>query len=543
MCPEPPEIDRVSLLPSPLPLAMHFEPVVFAVVIAVLVVSLTALARRLPVPTPILQVIAGFAVAMIPGVTIPQLDPNLVFFVFLPPILWGAAMFTSVREFKRNIDKIGTLAVGLVIVTTAVIAVVARMMFPDLPWAVAVALGAIISPPDAVAATAIVSRLRVPPRVITVLEGESLVNDASALVLYRTAVAAAVTGVFSWGESIVRFFIDAGIGSLIGLLVAWLIVRALRLTRDPLAEALLTLAGPYVAWTAAESLHVSAVLACVAGGVYLQQGLSTAVGPTSRLQSRTVWELVVFLVNALVFLLLGAQFGMLITIVPRDNLGAVFRDGVIITVAAMLVRLIWVPLISLLPRLSANVRRRAPKPNWKSLTLVSWTSMRGVVSLATALALPLVIASGQPFPHRTEIILITMCVIVLTLLVQGLSLSTIVRVLRFEPEETRHIEERLARREATRRGAEALEDLSHEPWVDARDVEALRAELRERLRSSEQEGGSFDGRRRLRLAMIDAERRMLIRLRNEDTISDEVLRSLEQELDLEAVRAGGGNAA
>ncbi|HSU93556.1 MAG TPA: Na+/H+ antiporter [Gemmatimonadaceae bacterium] len=522
---------------------MHFEPVVFAVVIAVLVVSLTALARRLPVPTPILQVIAGFAVAMIPGVTIPQLDPNLVFFVFLPPILWGAAMFTSVREFKRNIDKIGTLAVGLVIVTTAVIAVVARMMFPDLPWPVAVALGAIISPPDAVAATAIVSRLRVPPRVITVLEGESLVNDASALVLYRTAVAAAVTGVFSWGESIVRFFIDAGIGSLIGLLVAWLIVRALRLTRDPLAEALLTLAGPYVAWTAAESLHVSAVLACVAGGVYLQQGLSTAVGPTSRLQSRTVWELVVFLVNALIFLLLGAQFGSLITIVPRGSLGAVFRGGVIITVVAMLVRLIWVPVVTLLPRLSANVRRRTPKPNWKSLTLVSWTSMRGVVSLATALALPLVIASGQPFPHRTEIILITMCVIVLTLLVQGLSLATIVRVLRFEPEETRHIEERLARREATRRGAEALEDLSHEPWVDARDVEALRAELRERLRSSEQEGGSFEGRRRLRLAMIDAERRMLIRLRNEDTISDEVLRSLEQELDLEAVRSGGGNAA
>jgi monovalent cation/hydrogen antiporter len=542
MHPVAPEIHRVSLLPFPTPRAMHFQPVVFAVVVVVLVVSLTALARRLPVPTPILQVLAGFAVALIPGVTIPQLDPNLVFFVFLPPILWSAAMFTSVREFKRNIDKIGTLAIGLVIVTTAVVAVVARMMFPDLPWAVAVALGAIVSPPDAVAATAIVSRLRVPPRVITVLEGESLVNDASALVLYRTAVAAAVTGIFSWGESIVRFFIDAGIGSLIGLLVAWLIVRALRYTKDPIAEALLTLAGPYVSWTAAESLHVSAVLACVAGGVYLQQGLSTAVGPTSRLQSRTVWELVVFLVNALVFLLLGAQFGSLITIVPRGNLGAVFRDGVIITVVAMLVRLIWVPVITVLPQLSANVRRRSPGPNWKSVTLVSWTSMRGVVSLATALALPLVIANGQPFPHRTEIILITMCVIVLTLLVQGLSLSAIVRALRFEPEETRHLEERLARREATRRGAEALEDLSHEPWVDARDVEALRAELQERLRGAEQEGGSFEGRRRLRLAMIDAERRMLIRLRNEDTISDEVLRSLEQELDLEAVRSGGGNA-
>jgi monovalent cation/hydrogen antiporter len=522
---------------------MHFQPVVFAVVVVLLVVSLTALARRLPVPTPILQVLAGFGVALIPGVTIPQLDPNLVFFVFLPPILWSAAMFTSVREFKRNIDKIGTLAVGLVIVTTAVIAVVARKMFPDMPWAVAVALGAIISPPDAVAATAIVSRLRVPPRVITVLEGESLVNDASALVLYRTAVAAAVTGMFSWGESIVRFFIDAGIGSLIGLLVAWLIVRALRLTKDPLPEALLTLAGPYVAWTVAEALHVSAVLACVAGGVYLQQGLSRAVGPASRLQSRTVWELVVFLVNALVFLLLGAQFGNLIALVPRESLAIALRDGVIITAVAMIVRLIWVPLVTELPRLSAQVRRRDPKPNWKSLTLVSWTSMRGVVSLATALALPLVIANGDPFPHRTEIILITMCVIVLTLLVQGLSLSTIVRALHFEPEQTRHIEERLARREATRRGAEALEDLSHEPWVDARDVEALRAELRERLRANEEEGGTFEGRRRLRLAMIEAERRMLIRLRDEDTISDEVLRSLEQELDLEALRSGGADAA
>ncbi len=520
---------------------MHFQPVVFAVVVAVLVVSLTALARRLPIPTPILQMLAGFGVGMIPGVTVPALDPNLVFFVFLPPILWSAAMFTSLREFKRNIDKIGTLAIGLVIVTTVVVAIVARHLFPGIPWTVAVALGAIVSPPDAVAATAIVSRLPVPRRVITVLEGESLVNDASALVLYRTAVAAAVTGLFSWGESIVRFFIDAGIGALIGLLVAWLIVRALRLTKDPLAEALLTLAGPYVAWSAAESLHVSAVLACVAGGVYLQQSLSTAVGPASRLQSRTVWELVVFLVNALIFLLLGAQFGSLMGLVPHDELRAVFLDGAIITVVAIVVRIVWVPLITVLPRISADLRRRTPKPNWKSLTLVSWTSMRGVVSLATALALPLTISSGEPFPHRTEIILITMCVIVLTLLVQGLSLSTIVRALHFVPEESIRAEEQLARREATRRGAEALEDLSHEPWVDRRDVEALRAELRERLRTNDQEGGSFAGRRRLRLAMIAAERKMLIRLRDEDAISDEVLRALEQELDLESVRAGGGD--
>ncbi len=519
----------------------HFEPVVFAIAAAALVVALTALARRLPVPTPILQVVAGFLVGMVPGIAIPDLDPNLVFFVFLPPILWAAAMFTSVRDFKRNVGSIGALAVGLVLVTTAVVAIAARMLFPGLPWAAAVALGAIVSPPDAVAATAIVSRLPVPRRVITVLEGESLVNDASALVLYRTAVTAAVTGLFSWGESIVRFFIDAGVGSLIGLLVAWLIIVAVRRTKDPLAEALLTLAGPYVAWLAAESLHVSAVLACVAGGVYLQQHLSTAVGPTSRLQTRTVWDLVVFLLNAVIFLLLGAQFGTLLALVPPGSLGTVFRSGAIITAVAIVVRLLWVPLVVVV-RQRTSARHRDASPRWRSLALVSWTSMRGVVSLATALALPRLTDAGYPFPFRTEIILVAMSVIVLTLLVQGLTLAPLVRALRFEPEQAHHAEERLARREATRRGAEALEDLAHEDWVDQRDVDALRLEVRDRAMMTEQKGGSWAGRRRLRLAMIDAERRMLIRLRNEDAISDEVLRALEQELDLESVRAGAGEA-
>ena len=516
----------------------HFQPVIFAIAAAALIVALSAVARRLPVPTPILQVIAGFAVASVPGISIPDLDPNLVFFVFLPPILWSAAMFTSLREFKRNLGPIGLLAIGLVLATTAVVALLARALYPGLPWPVAIALGAIVSPPDAVAATAIVSRLPVPRRVITVLEGESLVNDASALVLYRSAVAAAVTGAFSWGESIVRFFIDAGVGVLIGLLVAWLILRAVRWTNDALAEALLTLAGPYVAWVVAESLHVSAVLACVAGGVYLQQHLSTAVGPASRLQTRTIWDLVVFLLNAVIFLLLGAELVTLLATVPHGSLGGIVGSGVIVTVVAILVRLLWVPLVTFLARISSEQRRRAPHPPWKPLVLVSWTSMRGVVTLATALSLPRLMASGAPLPYRTEMILIAMCVIVLTLLVQGLSLTPIVRALHFAPEQAHHAEERLARLEAARRGAEALEDLSHENWVDPRDVQELRRELRERLRMSEEHGGSYAGRRRLRLGMINAERRMLVRLRNEDAISDEVLRALEYELDLEAVRAG-----
>jgi len=202
--------------------------------------------------------------------------------------------------------------------------------------------------------------------------------------------------------------------------------------------------------------------------------------------------------------------------------------------------LVWVPLVTVVRRFSGNGRDRQP-PRWKALALVSWTSMRGVVSLATALALPRTLADGTPFPYRTEIILITMCVIVLTLVIQGLSLEPIIRAFRFAPEHEHVEEERLARREATRRGAEALDDLAHEDWVDQRDVEVLRAEVRERARMTEVEGGSHAGRRRLRLAMIAAERRMLIRLRDEDAISDEVLRGLEQELDLEAVRAGAGD--
>lgn len=191
-------------------MTIHFSPVLFALAFASLAVALTAFGRRLPVPPPVLQVLAGLAVGFVPGVSMPALDPDVVFFVFLPPILWAAAFFTSLREFKANRRPIGLLAIGLVLVTTVAVALVARALIPDLPWAAAVALGAIVSPPDAVAATAIVSRLPVPSRVVVILEGESLVNDASALVLYRTAIAAAVTGAFSLGEAIVRFFLDAG---------------------------------------------------------------------------------------------------------------------------------------------------------------------------------------------------------------------------------------------------------------------------------------------------------------------------------------------
>lgn len=520
----------------------HFEPILFGIAVAAVVVALTALGRRLPIPSPILQVMAGLAVGFLPGIEVPELKPEVVFFVFLPPILWSAAFFTSVREFKQNIRPIGLLAVGLVFVTTAAVAVAAHALFPGLPWAVAVAIGAIVSPPDAVAAAAIVSRLPVPRRVVVILEGESLVNDAAALVLYRTAVAAAVTGVFSLGEAIVRFFIDAGVGTLVGLAVAWLVVRAVRWTKDSLAETLLTLTAPYLAWVAAEALHVSAVLACVAGGIYLRQHFSTAVSAMSRLQSKAVWDLVVFCINAVVFLLLGVEFGPLVRDMPSDELRSVLLSGVALSVVAILVRLAWVPLATYLPRrLSADLRRRDPMPDKRSVALIAWTGMRGIVSLASALGLPLVMSDGAAFPYRDEIIIVTMVVVLVTLVVQGLTLSPVIRRFAFVPDHAHFEEEHHARREALRRGVETLDDLSREAWTDPDEVEELRREMRERVQQQQRRGRYSESRRKLRIGVIQAERRMLVRLRNEGAISDETLRELEEELDHESVRVGAGD--
>jgi CPA1 family monovalent cation:H+ antiporter len=258
----------------------------------------------------------------------------------------------------------------------------------------------------------------------------------------------------------------------------------------------------------------------------------------SRLQIGSVWELVVFILNATIFLILGAQFAGLIRDVSADEIAGVVYTGLLIGITVIVVRLAWVPIGTWLPRaLSSELRRRDPMPSWKSVFLISWTSMRGIVSLAAALALPAAIGDGN---MRSKMILITMCVIVMTLLVQGLTLKSIIRAFKFTPEKTHVEEERLARRAALRRGAEALEDQAREPGVNKRDVEWLRNEIRDRVRLHEQRGAELDGRRRLRMGMIAAERRVLVRLRNEGAISDEVLRQLEQELDLEAIRNGAG---
>ena len=522
------------------------QSVLLVVAVGIIAVLLAALGRRLPIPIAILQVLGGLVLGLLPGAIALRVSPELVFFVFLPPVLWAAAFFTSFRDFKANLRPIGLLAVGLVIATTITVAVVARQLLPGIPWAAAVALGAIVSPPDAVAAESILKRMPIPRRVISILLGESLVNDASALILYRGAVAAPITGVYSPGELVVSFFLTALVGILIGLFIGWLIVWAARRTQDPLAETTLTLLGPYLAWIAGEYVHASAVLACVAGGLYLRQHFSSVVAPASRIQARAVWDLFLFGLNSLVFLLLGAEFGSMIETLPASTLLSAGRVGLLIAGLVIVVRLIWVPLAAYVPRwLDPALRARDPVPRPAILFIVSWTSMRGMVSLAAALALPFVTADGSPTPFRSEIVVITVMVIVVTLVLQGLSLTPILRRFHFPRDPAIDIEEGHARSEARRAALEALADIVDEPWALPEARASVEAEIRQshvhHANASEEAVRRAEAIRRIRLALVRAKRRALIRLRDEQAISDEVLLDLESELDYEALRLGAGS--
>src|SRR5438093_2825836 len=452
------------------------------IMLLAVVLALTTIARKILIPYPILLVIGGLVLGVVPGLPTVTLDPDLVFLVFLPPILWAAAYFTSLREFRANLRPISLLAVGLVLATTAAVAVVARAVLPGIGWAEAIALGAIVSPPDAVSATAIGKRLRIPRRVVTILEGESLVNDATALVLYRAAVAAAVSGTFLVGRTLLEFVYAAVVGVAIGIGVAMLTRWALCASEDSFTQIAITLLAPYVAWVLGELAHASAVLACVAGGVHLRQHFSEAVAPATRLQARAVWDLLIFVLNGFIFILIGLQLGALREAVPSGQFGSILIAGALVSATAVVVRLGWVPVAAALPRLmSPSLRARDPMPPRSYLFLIAWTGMRGIVTLAAALALPVTTATGAPFPFRAEIILISFSVILATLVLQGLSLTPLIRVLRLEEDRGLEQEEMQAREHAATAALARLDGLTGEDWLMPDHAERLRVHYGRRL--------------------------------------------------------------
>jgi Na+/H+ antiporter len=511
------------------------------------VAVLALVARKLTIPYPILFVIGGLLLGLIPKLPKLRLDPELVFIFFLPPLLFPAALFTSWRDFRANLRPISLLAVGLVLFTTIVVAYLAHY-FMDLPLAAGFVLGAIVSPPDAIAATAIADRLRVPRRIVTILEGESLVNDATALVAYRFAVAAVVTGSFSLAHASAQFFIVGMGGILLGLAVGWLAEQFHKRVDDAPIEITVSLLTPFVAYLAAERLGVSGVLAVVTAGLYLGLRIPELLTFKTRLQGGPVWEMVEFLLTGFVFILIGLQLPEVLRALSGNNIPMprLFQYALLISLAVILIRILWVFPATYLPRLLfKRLCRNDPHPPWQHVTVVAWTGMRGVVSLAAALALPLTLRDGSPFPGRDLILFLTFVVIVATLVLQGLSLPLLIRRLGIQDDYSMEKEERAARLKANQAALARLNEIVERDPAKADALQRLRVEYEDhikqvegaepasagtplRLFSSEYERLSEEG--------LQIERGTIISLRNEDVISDEVLRRIQRDIDLAEAR-------
>ena len=508
-------------------------------------------ARRLRIPYPIAFVAIGLAFALVPGMPARELNPQLLFLVVLPPLLFAGGWTTDWYEFKRNFGAISTLAVGLVLFTTVVVAVLAHKL-AGFDWATAFVLGAIVSPPDAVAAEAIFERMAVPRRIVSIVTGEGLVNDGTALVLYRFAVAAAVSGAFSLAHASIAFVLNVVLGIAFGLVVGIVLEFILNLlTRfdvdDPGVAIVVGLLAPYAAYLPADALGVSGVLAAVAAGIYASRRSQAIFTPEQRVISSAVWGVMLLLLNGVVFL----QIGLILPRIVRSlgsSLGTYLWLAAAVSVAVIVVRFAWVYPVGRLRRLIPAVAKRDPMPSWQQVLVVDWSGMRGIVSLAAALALPFRDASGARLAGRSEIIFVTLCVIVVTLLLHGLTLGPLIEWLGISETSTRQAQEMAIRVQALEEGLNYLQSI--EPSLKTPgELEAAGrllgeyrrriAHLRGHLDDDEGARDAQDDResdRRLELAALDAERRKIAQLRRSGAIPDDIYQSIEYDLDLAGLR-------
>ena len=525
---------------------MH--PLELVLALLVPVAALAVLARRLGLPYPILLVVGGLLLGLVPGLPRVELEPDTVFLLFLPPMLYIAGFFTSIRDFRANARAIGSLAVGLVLATIAVVAVIAHAVVPGLSWAAAFLLGAIVSPPDAIAATTVLQRLGAPRRLVAILEGESLLNDATALTAYRAALATVVLGTFSLPDTGLRFALALG-GVPIGLAVAWVVAQVRRRLNDPPVEILISLLTPYAAYLPAEHLGLSGVLATVAAALYMGRRASELMEPETRLSGRAVWETLVFVLTGLVFILIGLQLPGVAANLGQESLASLLRSAGAVSLAAIAVRFVWIYLTQHLPHPILH-GHDDPHPPPQELFVAGWAGMRGVVSLAAALALPHALADGTPFAERDLLVFLTFAVILVTLVGQGLTLPLMMRWLHVGADAADEaVEEQHARSAAAQAAVARIEELAAE-WPDHLPlVDALRAQYGHRL--SHLGEHDADGpapiadaaheqemleHRLIKRAVIEAERAAVQDLFQHGAIHDTVLRRLERDLDLEELR-------
>ncbi len=526
-------------------------------VVAVLALLVAGVARRQGLSAPLLLVVVGLAASQVPGLGAVTLDPNLVLFVVLPPLLYSAALESSYIVLRRNRRAIGLLAVVLPLLTTLVVGWVAWLTVPQLPFAAALVLGAVVAPPDAVSATAVGRRLGLPRRIMTLLGGESLLNDATALTAYRVALAAAVGTGATLVSGVVSFAVAAIGGVAVGLAVGVVVARVRRRLDDPVLESAIGLVVPFGAYLAAEQLHLpgtpsdahgSGVLAVVAAGLYLGHH-STTSGYATRLQDTAVWKAADVVLESFVFLLIGLQLPAVLEGLQGRSAATLLGASVAVLAATVLIRLLWMFPATYLPRLlSAEIRAREPAPPLGGVFVVAWAGMRGVVSLAAAFAIPLTTLSGSAFPGRAEILFLTFVVVVGTLLLHGLTLPWVIGRLGVRADaqaQADAVAEAAAHQEAATVSITRLDDLLADGGASVVHDQAgdvLRGWAQRRSNAAWERLGRDDGElgespaaafRRLRREMLAAEREVLIAHRDADRIDDEVLRRMLRELDLE----------
>src|SRR5947209_11281946 len=514
------------------------------ILICLVAVALLAIvARKIRIPYPILLTCGGVVLALIPGLPAIHLEPQLVFNLFLPPLLYPAAVFTSWRDFRANLRSILPMAIVLVLLTMTAAAYVFHGS-TGLPLAVAFVFGAIISPPDAVAALSVTQSLRVPRRIIVILEGESLVNDATSFISFRFAVAAVLTGTFSLGQASAQFLFVAAGGIAVGLATGWLATQVQKRLDDPPVQTMLSLLTPYVAYFSGEKLHVSGILAVVIAGIYYGWRAPRVLSGRMRLQAVPVWQMVTFILNGILFMLIGLQLPQVIHALPPGSAVAIAKLAILILLAIVLVRFLWMFGATYLPRLlNRTFRRKNPAP-WQQTALIAWTGMRGADSLAGALAIPFVLVNGEPFPGRDLILLLTFCVIFATLVLQGLTLTPLVRWLKVVDDRVTEKEERLARLKANEAALARLEAIESSNRARHETVERLRSEYTDRIRQLRREVPHEESVRRLfsedfeELAReaLQTERDTVIALRNEEAINDQALRRIQRDIDLAEAR-------
>jgi CPA1 family monovalent cation:H+ antiporter len=531
--------------------------------------GLRLVAERLRVPYAAILVVGGLVLAFIPGLPQVTLPPEVLFLVFIPPLLYAGAIAYPLREFRREIGAILRLSVVLVVISTAAVAVVAHWLHPSFTWAAAITLGAIVSPPDPVAVLSIMRPLHIPRTIVSILEGEGLINDATALVIYRLAILAAVTGAFSPSEAAIRFLVGGSGGVAIGLLIGVVVQRVHRVTRAvPVVANTVSLLTPFASYLLADLVGASGILAVVATGMYAARTVPKVVGPVIRQQFTGTWTVVTFMLESLVFILVGLELPYVARALNRFPLSMLLREAAIVSLCVVLVRLVWVMPSAYIFRALGRWFRgsKEPLPPWRWVLFIAWSGLRGADSLVLALSLPLVTASGARFPARDQIIFISFSVIFITLVVQGPTLAPFARWLGMEADENEGPEDAHARLAAAEAGLKTLEqpEFADSPYPEV--VRYLKQRHRQRARrwaareaepnesepedvahdhdhftiAPSHEAAEIDDRRaieyrRVRGAMLIAEQDAILDLRDRGVIADDVMRNIQRDLDLESM--------